>query len=360
MQMEPVVFMLLPYLELGGTERHAALLSESIKDEYEPVIIAPEGPGGEFFLGLEHLYFTRLDKNVFHGLRELKKVLSDVGNTKNCLIHVHASPELLIISKLINQSVPHVFTIHGFHGQGRNVSYFLAAYAAKFCARHTFCVSMNEYDKLIRMGMRKSQLSVAYNGIPDFDEQQTLRCTNNFEPIIGCVARLEPVKGLEYLIEGARILVNQGERFKLIIVGGGSDEDRLKQLAKTLKVDVKFTGQVTNVNDYYREFDIFVLPSLLEPQGIAPIEAMRARLPVIATRVGGLPEVVLDGETGLLVPPANPEALADAMRILLRDRDLRVRYGIAGRERFLRNFSVGRMKREITCIYHEIMEKTRH
>jgi glycosyltransferase involved in cell wall biosynthesis len=144
-----------------------------------------------------------------------------------------------------------------------------------------------------------------------------------------------------------------------LIVGGGRRIDEIKALAASLGLagEVHFLGTRRDVPDLLNAMDIFVLPSYSEGVSLALLEAMAAGLPVIATAVGGLPEVVTDGENGLLIPPRDAEALATALARLLEASDFAKKLGQNARKHVREHFSLDRLGREINEIYEELVEK---
>lgn len=177
---------------------------------------------------------------------------------------------------------------------------------------------------------------------------------------MGTVARLEPQKGIRFLIEAMELLQSSGVDAELWIVGDGPDRPELEAMVNAspdLRDSVKFLGQRDDVPALLGQMDMFVLPSLWEGLPNAVMEAMAARLPVVATSVDGTPELVNDGETGLLVPPKSPEALADAIAKLVADGALRQRMGQAGRRRIEQHFTEDRMIAETEALYRELIER---
>ena len=148
-------------------------------------------------------------------------------------------------------------------------------------------------------------------------------------------SRLHEMKGHRFLLEALNDLRGDFPRARLLIVGEGTERPRLEERVESLSLGdiVTFTGFRTDVLDILRAADLFVLPSLLEGLPYTGLEAMASGLPVVATSVDGLPEAVLDGETGLLVPPSDAGALRDALARLLSDAALADRLGSGGRER---------------------------
>jgi glycosyltransferase involved in cell wall biosynthesis len=176
-------------------------------------------------------------------------------------------------------------------------------------------------------------------------------------PLLGVVARLEPEKGHRYLIEAMPAILSGAPETWLVIVGEGSLEGELRSLAASqpgaAPDRVVFTGRRDDVAAITAEIDVAVLPSLREAQGISILEAMARRLPVVASAVGGIPEVLTNGLDGLLVSPADPRALAEACIRLACSPELRTRMGEAGRATVETRFSLDAMVRQVEAIYDE-------
>jgi len=175
--------------------------------------------------------------------------------------------------------------------------------------------------------------------------------------LVGVVARLEPEKGHQYLIEAWPAVVAGAPRAWLAIVGDGSACVALRAQAEALPTPsrnrIVFTGRRTDISAVTAELDIAVLPSLREAQGISILEAMARRKPVVASAVGGVPEVLTDGVDGLLVPPRDVPALADALLRLARSPSLRERMGEAGYRTARERYSIEAMVREVQAVYDE-------
>jgi glycosyltransferase involved in cell wall biosynthesis len=179
--------------------------------------------------------------------------------------------------------------------------------------------------------------------------------------LVGCVARLEAEKGHRTLLDAWPLVLEQEPGARLLIIGEGSLRDELEARADGLRMlasgssrrTVAFTGRRDDIPSLTAAFDVAVLPSYREAQGIALIEAMALARPVVATRVGGIPEVVQDGVTGLLVPPHDPRALAAAITRLLADGTLAERMGRAGHDLVARCFDVARMTSRLEELYAE-------
>jgi len=165
-----------------------------------------------------------------------------------------------------------------------------------------------------------------------FDRQNTCQSTPTRLLFVG---RLVPVKGLEYLLEAVHLLLHDGVPVRLTLVGTGPHQKALIALAAehSLMSSIEFTGEISygpSLRALYRKADIFVLPSLSEGAPRVLWEAMAAGLPIVATRVGGVPEIIQDGETGLLVNPRSAQQLAASIQRMIEDEELRMRLIRAG------------------------------
>jgi glycosyltransferase involved in cell wall biosynthesis len=169
---------------------------------------------------------------------------------------------------------------------------------------------------------------------------------------VGTVGWLLPIKGPEVLLEAMGHVWQRRSNIALIYVGKGDLEEPLKAMVRRLNVAdrVRFLGWRTDIPDLMHSFDIFVLPSRNEGMGRVIVEAMAAGLPVVASRTGGLPDLVSDGHNGFLVPPGDAAALGRAIRKLCDTADLRQRMGEQGRRR-AEDFSLQRMVDKLDALY---------
>jgi glycosyltransferase involved in cell wall biosynthesis len=179
--------------------------------------------------------------------------------------------------------------------------------------------------------------------------------------LLGVVARLETEKGHRYLISAMPLVLKTVPNAWLAIVGSGSDlaalQAQVAALPSPARVRVIFTGRREDVSAVTGDLDIAVLPSLREAQGISLLEAMARCRPVVASDVGGIPEVVTDNVSGLLVPPADPAALAAALVRLAQSPSLRERLGAAGYATVRDRFSIDAQVLRIEAVYDEELER---
>ena len=177
--------------------------------------------------------------------------------------------------------------------------------------------------------------------------------------LVGIVAHLADHKGHAYLIQATKILKEKAPKIKIIIVGEGPLLMDLNKQTREIHVEdmVCFLGFRNDVPQILASLDLFVLSSYLEGMGSSIMDAMAHKLPVVATRVGGIPEVVIDGKTGLLVPPRKPEALAEAILKIYHDPSLAQRFGQVGYEVVHQCFSAESMANKILGVYQRLARR---
>jgi glycosyltransferase involved in cell wall biosynthesis len=175
-------------------------------------------------------------------------------------------------------------------------------------------------------------------------------------PLVGNVAALVPHKGQRHLVESAMAVLPQLPDVRFIIAGEGELRPVLERQIREhhLEKHVLLAGFRPDVLSVHKAFDIFVMSSVTEGLGTSLLDAMACAKPVVATSVGGIPEVVVDGETGFLVPPRDHEAMARAIVMLLKDEALRTRMGEAGRTRARVKFSAERMVQDTLRVYQRV------
>jgi glycosyltransferase involved in cell wall biosynthesis len=220
-------------------------------------------------------------------------------------------------------------------------------------------ISRNIAEVLLAAGVTGKKIRVIASGI----EPQRFAAVKLTQPwadgkmVVGAVGVLEERKGHRYLLEAAAKLKRQGLNLKIHIAGAGSLRQSLEQDAVRLGVqeDVQFCGFVADTAAFLSRVDVFVMPSLFEGLGVAALEAMAAGKAVLATRVGGLAESVVDGVTGILVPPRDVEALAGAIARIVKHPELAAEMGHRGRARVLDHFTLEQMALKNEAYYYELL-----
>lgn len=179
--------------------------------------------------------------------------------------------------------------------------------------------------------------------------------------LIGTVGRLTQVKGHEHFLSAAQLLLKEHEDLHFVVVGDGPLMERLKITSDDIGIAgrISFLGHRDDTYDLIRAMEIFVLPSLHEGIPMVILEALALGRPVVASRVGGIPEVISDGVQGLLVPPGDPYKLAEACGRLLTDCGLAERCSRAGQIRVEQDFSSTSMGEAVAALYHELIRSAR-
>lgn len=278
------------------------------------------------------------------------------------LIHAHefrANAFGALVAKLCG--IPLVGTVHGKNYYPDHVKRRMA-YRWASRAAHMVAVS-HDLRRFLeeRIGIAHDRISVIHNGV-DMIQQVSLaqvrRLRSEFgvgedEFVIGIVGSLYPVKGHACLFHALRTVLAHRPKTRLLVIGQGDLEQTLEQKVSELGIEqaVSFLGLRNDVPRVLPLLDLFVLPSLSEGLSLALLEAMSAGVPVIASKVGGNPEIVVNGETGYLVPPQRSEELASRIIELMSDQESTRLLGERGREWVAREFTTARMLERYQDLY---------
>ena len=244
-----------------------------------------------------------------------------------------------------------------------------------FLHKNLLRYSLSKADKILSTSHAMAKETSKYTDKPigvtpfgvdlsQFRPQPVISLFNTTDIVIGTVKTLEDKYGIKYLIQAFSLVKHRhpGWPLKLLIVGGGSQEAYLKNLVRELGIvkATTFTGQIPHdqVPKYHNMLTISISVSVSDSEsfGVAVIEASACEKPVVVSTVGGLPEVVEDGVTGIIVQPRSPQQTADAIERLILDKDLRVKMGKAGRERVSRLFNWDDNVRQMKEVYREVLQ----
>ncbi len=243
-----------------------------------------------------------------------------------------------------------------------------------FLHKHLIKFSLSKADKILSTShiMAKEvrlytdkNIEVTPFGI-DMEHFKPMNVENLFDKndiVIGTIKTLEKVYGIEYLIRAFKILSDKYEELplKLLLVGEGSLEFLLKKLIKELNIENKviFTGKVSfdKIPKYHNMLTIYVSVSNSESFGVAALEASSCAKPVVVSNIGGLSEVVEDKASGFIVPPQDPQKTAEAIEKLILSEHLRLKIGIAGRERVKELYNWSDNIRQMLIIYRNILKR---
>ena len=218
-----------------------------------------------------------------------------------------------------------------------------------------------------KQGISSNKIETISNGIDierfetiaDKNEIKTKLGMNSESLVLGCIARLEAVKDHASLLEAFAIVARKFPKVVLVLVGDGSQKEKLKEKALELGVKEKvfFLGTRNDAEKIIQIFDLFVLSSLSEGLSLALLEAMAAKKPIVATKVGGNPEIVIDGETGFLVSAQDHYGLAEKISNLLNNPALMLAMGQKGYRRVESNFNIKKMVQDYERVYDRCLTK---
>lgn len=269
----------------------------------------------------------------------------------------------LVSSKHNDEQVlkrPGIGFVHGILGNLPARTIVLSDHVGRFIAEH----GRVKADRLRRIYYGIDPQPFERAARMDSARRDALRAGFDFGPndvVFVCVARFAPQKAHDVLLRAfARATERSSRPLRLLLVGDdpfGEGRTKAEAIARSLTLGgaCVFTGVRRDVPDLMASSDVFVMSSLWEGLGLVFLEAMATGLPVLSTRVSAIPEVVVDGETGVLVPPADESALADAMCALAQDAPSRARMGAAGRARVHACFGLDRMIDETLDVYREVL-----
>lgn len=238
----------------------------------------------------------------------------------------------------------------------------LSKYKYNWCQDGIVTVSDTIRETLLAGGVASSMVTVIYEGVDVgwIDEQPPpAESLGDGNLVVGTVAHFSHEKGHETLLHAIASLAAKFENVTYLLVGDGELRPQLHNLAEQLGVEgrVYFTGFRSDCEGLMKRFDVFCLPSRSEGLSSAILTAMANSLPVVATSVGGIPELVIDGETGLLVEPDNPAQLADALARLLASRELRILLGSRGRHRVESYFTLSQKLDRTEELYAKLLRQ---
>lgn len=359
-------------LRPGGLERVVLQLVEKVdRRRFEPIVVALEEPGdlaGELARWNVPLHVfprqTGLDQQA---LANLVKLFED---QRIAIVHTHnPSPHLYgsLAAAIVRQRGPlRPMVVHTKHGRNhprdkRRV--LVNRLATVFSDR---IVAVSEDARQVALEVEKvdpHRLVVIRNGVETHrvclgDGLDKRRAWGIPERAfhVGCVARLSPEKDHATLIAAFAMLRKRLPEARLTLVGDGKLRSTLEDLARRLDVAevVKFVGYTDEVAEVLPSFDVFALASRTEGTSLTLLEAAAAGLPIVATRVGGNAEIVMDGESGVLVPDGQPEALAEALFAVAQREDRR-EMGLRGREEVARRYELAKMVAAYDTLYEEVL-----
>lgn len=297
-----------------------------------------------------------LGKETVYGTEHFSKTLEDF---KPDLIHAHFATEATAeaIPLALTCKCPLTFTAHGYDIYRRPPADFHAR-AKKAAAVITVSEANRAYIAKT-FDVPDHKLRTISSGVDTRLFQPNKQPST--PPLIVCVARLVPVKNLALLLSACMILKTQGIAFQCIIVGEGRSREALETMQKQLQLEktVVFTGAANSrqVLAWWQRADVAVLSSTSEGMPVSLLEAAACGVPIVATAVGGIPELVETGETGYLVPPEEAPALAEGIKHLLSHPNQARRMGQAARKKIEQRFSIAHQGDQLLALWTALINK---
>jgi glycosyltransferase involved in cell wall biosynthesis len=358
----------------GGVERRRlsmAKLLDSKQFELKIICTNAVGPFPEEFAqyGVEIIEIG--DLISFVNIKQHKKVMKVIDDFKPHIIHgaVFEGVTLASINGFFKR-VPIIILEETSDPIYRNWKAHLLMKLLTFPADKVIGVSPASTKYLTdKLKVSKTKALLINNGVvlPEQVSQEEIRLLKQelsikeSEIVIGTVGRMlsDENKRFSDLIKAFAILINKGLQVKLVMVGRGPLLKVYQELAKELKIQdyIVFTGYQNNTSKYYAIFDIFSLVSAYESFGLVLAEAMLQKLPIVATRVGGMQYIVDDNKTGFLVEKLDVKAIAEKLKILFLDADLRKQFGENGYDKAMKNYTEERYVKDVANLYLELIQK---
>lgn len=356
--------------EEGGGARHLhPLVTRMGRERFEPVV-ATTGHG-PLVQRLQRSGVPVVDVNMMRGRLDPRPVLGLrrlLARGSFDLVHLHGTRAgffgTLALSLLARRPRV-VYTVHGLSCSRKASATVKGLFARveRFIAHRAHrVISVSEHDR--QAGVEAGLLppdrsSTIPNGIAVGPAGQVSRAPRRVGDAaeVLVVGRLVPQKGIPVFLEAARTVLERQPRTRFTLAGDGPLRGELEEQAERLGIadQVRFLGTVTDTPELLGHCDLFVLPSLWEGMPLSLLEAMAAGRPAVATSVSGSAELILDEETGLLVPPGNPDALAAAVLRLLSDPQSAATMGDRARDRVRREFSLERMLESTHALYCNLL-----
>lgn len=354
-----VLFVILSF-EIGGMEQMVSdLILNLDRTRFNPLVVCLKALGpiaaelekqGVKIIKLEQM--TPVISFVY------PKQLVDIIREHNIdVVHTHSgSWHKAAIAGVWGGARTIIYTDHGrFYPDSRRLMVLDRLYSS--VTTHVVCVSDALAEYMVhKVGITSTKVKCIINGIDENKFVLARHPQQEHASRIGIIARLAPVKDITTLIQAVKLLLDKGIEVSLTIAGDGPERVNLEHLSASLGIAgaVNFLGFRRDVANVLAEIDLFVLCSLSEGTSLTLLEAMAAGKPVVVTNVGGNSAIVNDGVNGLLVPPGDPVALADALQKLMADRDLRERMGATNIHTIQERYSLDRMASAYESLYTEL------
>ena len=378
--------------ELGGAQRFIYELTTKLDKEKYEILVAGGADSKkldhelgirnfEFFeplkekgIQIKKLDFLKRKVNPWFDFLAFLQIRKIIRSWKPDIVFLNSSKAGTIGSLAAKTIIPNskfkiLYRIGGwsFNDPWPNWKKRLFILTEKITAKFKNIIVVNnkhDYDQAVKLKIKpKEKIVLIHNGIDALkmdllprDEARRKFKVSQSEFVIGAIANFYPTKGLEYLIEATKILksIIPDSKFLIQIIGDGQERKSLESRIMNygLGKNVILLSQIPEAQKYMKAFDIFVLPSVKEGFPWVILDAMAAKVPIIATRVGALPEIIENGENGILVEPKNPQQLAEAIKYLIENERARQEFAFQAHQTAFFKFPIEKMLRETEELFN--------
>jgi glycosyltransferase involved in cell wall biosynthesis len=347
----------------GGQEKQTLELIKGLKDNYRFLVVAEKGRFSETASGVADIFERALRRRDIR--RSIAEVKDIIAAQEVDIVHTLELRGNLIGRMAVRSSVRrrrpkvvatrHEFVYSPFFSARKRLTRLAYGAVERFtqgyCDRYIAVSQALKQELVAKLKVSEDKVTVIPNGVPE----SAGRSTTEKQPVVGYIGRLIPEKGLDDLIEAARMVLDDWPAARFVVVGEGPYLPHIRKRLNDLGLGQAFeiVGQVHDVEAQIDRFMFLVLPSKHEGFPMVVLEAMRLGVPVIGTKVGGIPEIIRDGRNGFLVEAGRPEELARAILELLQDERRREAMGCQA-EKTAEDFAAGKMTARTQAVYEEL------
>jgi glycosyltransferase involved in cell wall biosynthesis len=376
-------------LNMGGPALHVSYLTKGLEPlGYDTTLVAGELTHGEDSMsfvareqGIDVRRVPQLRREIspLYDPIAVSRLVSVIRETRPHILHTHTAKAGAIgrAAALLARDARPPIVVHTYHGHVlrgyfdpvRTEIFRETERALARTSTRLIAVGPEVRDDLVALGVAPAEKFVVIRLGIDLEgraiggegaELRRLYGVPHDKFVVGWIGRMTQIKRLPDVLLGFRRLLDLGVDATLCLVGDGPGRAAAEAHARELGIarDTLFLGYQREVAPYYALFDAFLLPSANEGTPVVAIEALAAERPVVATRVGGVPDVVDDGADGFLVEVGDVDGLADRLARLARDPELRARFGRTGRERVIPRYRVSRLVEDVDRLYRDLLDET--
>ncbi|MEI6499165.1 MAG: glycosyltransferase family 4 protein [bacterium] len=360
--------------DLGGGPKHVLGILKNInKKKYECFLICPNGSLASFAREIKGVtvlinkFGSKFDLISAWAIYDNLHKIQSLGHPFSpMIVHFHGARAGFLGRIFLPKHITTIYTEHSldknFHLKNKFNEYIQKKILARQNRKTNLIIAVSSSVKEYLLGAKLSPAErtiVLSNGIEldNFGLNVPARKikVGNHHPVIGSIGNLNPQKGYEYLVKAMPEVLKAFPLATLEIVGEGLERRKLEKMVVSLKLGhhVSFLGKRININKHLLDFDVFVLPSVSETFGLVLLEAMKAGVPIVATAVGGITDVVEEGKSGLLIEPRNPKQLSKNIITILKNPVLAAKLKRGGLER-VKRYDWSEIIKNLEKIYHDL------